>query len=105
MTSPLEKPQAGYSTLSRLDSSTSRPSTLTVMRSLIGHLVRREVRAQPQEPGEPQPPVDRTLAELQLDHRFRAYPDGAAGILPREGVDERGAGGPQRPEHLQQLAL
>src|SRR3712207_6356977 len=99
MTSPLVKPAAGYITLSRFDSSSSRPSistakrclTIVVLHALGGCLV----RAQPQEPGEPQPLVGRAVAVPDPDHRLRTYPVRAAGILARHrpGGERRTAGG------------
>src|SRR5688500_7321164 len=100
--------------LSRLDSSRSRPSIWTGNRCfplpgivvLLHTLLRRLVRAQPQEPGEPQPPVGRAVAVPDLDHQFRTYPVRAARILARHrtGGERRSLGG-ERPEHVQQLLL
>src|SRR5687768_744971 len=99
MTSPLVKPACGYITLSRLDSSRSRPSISTANRELafdtgfpppVGsgaivillHAFRgRLVRAQPQKSREPQPAVRGPVAVANLDHQLRAYPVRAPGIL------------------------
>src|SRR4051794_7390537 len=88
MTSPLVKPAAGYITLSRLDSSRSRPSTAIGSRSPAIVVLLRALRwclvvTQPQEPGETQAPVRRAVAVSDLHHQFRSYPMGSPRILPR----------------------
>src|SRR2546421_9701118 len=95
MTSPLVKPAAGYSTLSRLESSNCCPSTRTSSRSGIGDLLGTQVRTQPLEPGEAQPTVRRPLAELDFDHFLGTYPDRVFRILAGERRRERRGGGGQ----------
>src|SRR3712207_2496536 len=110
MTSPLVNPASGYITLSRFDSSTSRPSISTAMRRLtivvLHALGGRLVRAQPQEPREPQPLVRGAVAVADLDHHLRTYPMRAAGILAGYGPgDERRPGHLQRLQHGEQFLL
>src|SRR2546430_17121473 len=93
MTSPLVKPAAGYSTLSRLDSSNCCPSTRTSSRSGIGDLLGAQVWTQPLESGEAQPTVRGPLAELDFDHLLGTYPDRVFGILAGERRRERRGGG------------
>src|SRR5436305_13058855 len=101
MTSPLVKPAAGYSTLSRLDSSNCCPSTRTSSRSGIGDLLGSQVRTQPLEPGEAQPTVRRPLAELDFDHFLGTYPDRVFRILAGERRRDRRVGGGQGPPQAQ----
>src|SRR4051794_27156395 len=102
MTSPLVKPAVGYITLSRLDSSRSRPAMDTANRSpailvLLDALVRRLVGTQLQEARETQPSVRRAVAVAQLDDQFGTYPVRSAGILPRDRSGcERGRFGGER---------
>src|ERR1700754_3305588 len=107
MTSPLVNPAAGNSTLSRLDSSSCCPSTLTstLRLLLIDDLFRRLVGAQPQETREPQPPVAGTLPELHLDHLLRPYPDRGPRIVAGQPLGERVAVGAQRQQQFLQLLL
>src|SRR5688500_14055425 len=111
MTSPLVKPTAGYITLSRLDTSRSRPSIWTAYRCLtivvlLGALVRRLIRAQPQETREPQPAVRGPVAVPHLGDEFRAHPVRTAGVLPgHRAGQERRVTGLQRRQDRQQLLL
>src|SRR5436853_4706859 len=91
MTSPLVKPIAGYSTLSRLDNSRSRSPTRTSSRSASGirALLRGQVRPQPEEPGEAQPAVRGALPVLDLHHELRAYPGRVLRVLARQRLGER----------------
>src|SRR3954463_622325 len=103
MISPLVNPLAGYSTLSRLDSSSScSPTrTRTTVRSFIDDLVGSLVVAQPQEAREPQPQIGRALGEFQLDHHLRPYPDGTARILAGQVRHEWRGRLPQRGKRRQ----
>src|SRR5690242_21921340 len=88
MTSPLVKPAAGYITLSRLDSSRSRPPIETRNRSrgilvLLRAFLRRLVVTHPQEAGEAQATVRRPVAVADLHHQRRVHPVGALRILAR----------------------
>src|SRR2546430_5740650 len=105
MTSPLVKPAAGYSTLSRLDSSNCCPSTRTSSRSGIGDLLGAQVWTQPLESGEAQPTVRGPLAELDFDHLLGTYPDRVFGILAGERRRERRVGNGQGPQQAEHLAL
>src|SRR5438034_4543475 len=105
MTSPLVKPAAGYSTLSRLDSSRSRAPTRTRRRSGIDTLLRAQVRAQPQEAGKAQPAVRRALPVLDFHHNLRTYPGRVLRILPREFRGERRLRYRPRPQLREQCPL
>src|ERR1700753_3246977 len=111
MTSPLVKPAAGYISLSRVDSSKSRPSIETGNRSpailvLLDTFCGTLVVPQAQEPGEAQPPVRGPVAVTHLDDQFRTYPVGPPGILARHGPGhERRVALDQRLERGQQLLL
>src|SRR4051812_31966289 len=111
MTSPLVNPAAGYITLSRLDSSTSRPSICTTNRCLailvlLRAFIRRLIRAQPQKTREPQPAVRGPVAVAHLGDQLRAYPVGAPGVLAGHGAgQERRVGAGQWREDRQQLPL
>src|SRR5436305_8371192 len=77
MTSPLVNPVSGYSTLSRFDSVSVRPSTCTATFAdsrLTGHLAGRLVRAQPAPRGMAQPAVAGPLGEYDLAHEFGCDP-------------------------------
>src|SRR4051812_34232162 len=111
MTSPLVKPARGYISLSRLDSSRSRPSIWTTNRSgaiavLLGTVLGLLVSTDPQEPREPQAAVRGAVAVPHLDHQLRTYPMGAAGILARHRAGHewrRGCG--EWRQHGQQIRL
>src|SRR3954453_13960016 len=106
ITSPLGTPARGYSTLSRLDSSSWTPSTLTSTRRLfIDHLFGLLVGAQPQEPREPQPPLPGTFPEPDLDHLLRSDPDGGTRVVAGKLLHERRRVGTKRQQRLLQLAL
>src|SRR5262245_11513000 len=105
MTSPLVKPAAGYSTLSRLDSSRVTPSTLTTTRSLIDALRGRLVGPQPLQAREAQPAVRRLLPVPDLHHHLRAYPCGVLAVLAGQLGGERRAVDDQRPQRGEQRAF
>src|SRR4051812_29977024 len=91
MTSPLVNPAAGNITLSRLESSRSRPSMETGNRSgailvLLRALGRGLVGTDAQEAREAQPAVRRAIAVPHLDHQLRIHPVGASRILPRNSA-------------------
>src|SRR5215469_2512621 len=105
MTSALVTPTAGYSTLSRLDSSRLTPATFTVTRSLIDALRRGLVRPQPLQPWEAQAPVRGQLPVPDLHHHLRPYPGGVLGVLARQVARERRAISDQRTQGGQQRTL
>src|SRR5690348_6138889 len=105
MTSPLVKPAAGYSTLSRLDSSSVTPSTLTDRRSFIDALRCRLVGTQALQPGEAQPAVRGLLAVPDLDHHLGPYPGGVLAVLAGQFAGERRGVGDQRSQRGKQFAL
>src|SRR2546423_6456708 len=105
MISPLVKPIAGYSTLSRLDSSSSRPPTRTSRRSGIDALLRGQVRPQSQEPGEAQPAVRGALPVPDFHHDLWTYPGRVLRILPGQRFGERGTGRATRRQLGQQRPL
>src|SRR5687768_14226596 len=112
MTSPLVKPAAGYISLSRLDSSRSRPSICTANRCLativvlLGALLGRFIRTQAQETREPQPAVRGPVAVSHLDDQLGAHPVRAAGVLAgHRAGPERRLGTGQRREDGEQLPL
>src|SRR4051812_31122978 len=105
MTSPLVNPAAGYSTLSRLDSSSSRPSTTTRIRSLIDDVLGGLVGPQAQEPREAQPPVSGAFGETQLHHHIWTYPDRGPRILARDRRPERRPVDPQGVEFAEEFLL
>src|SRR5262249_26442773 len=105
MTSPFVNPTDGYITLSRLESSRSRPAIWTRMRSFIGDLVGAFVRPQPDETGEAKLRVRREAGVSHLDHHRRRDEVRTLGVLARQRLDERGLRGFQRREPAQQRAL
>src|SRR5215510_2636746 len=88
MISPLVNPVSGEMTLSRLDSSSSRPAMWTRTRSGILDLLDGLVGTQPHEPGEAQPPVPGHVAVPDLDHQHRPGIERVLSILARDRLGE-----------------
>src|SRR5215469_4861007 len=105
MTSPLVNPEAGYITLSRLDSSSSRPAICTHTRSVIGRLRGGLVRTQAHEPREAEPAVRSQGAVPNLNHEDRLHIGRAFEVLPGHLLGERRSVRPQWTEPGQQVAL
>src|SRR5262245_49689388 len=105
MTSPLVKPVAGYMTLSKLDSSSSRPAIRTSTRSFIGRLRGVLVGAQPDESWEAEPPITCQRAVPYLHHENRLNVGRSFEILAWNLVDERRPLGLKRTQPGQEVPL
>src|SRR5260370_5262864 len=110
MTCALVKPASGYSTLSRLDSVSFRPSTSTVTllaSGLTNHLRRLLIRSQALVGRRTQPSGPGPLRELDIGYQLRLHPLSVTGIFWRNRRRERRGSPAQRrqalPEHSQCL--
>src|SRR5262245_49921235 len=89
MISRLVNPVSGYITLSRLDSSSSRPAMWTRTRSFIDRLLGCLVRPQADIPGEAKPAIAGQLPVPHLHDEARLGEDGLAGVLAWQRLRER----------------